>query len=59
MPLLTVDQVAERLGSGYDTVRRLIESHELKSVNISTKKRKVYRIDEKDLEKFIKRGGVI
>lgn len=57
MKLLTVFEVSEMLGTAYSTVRELILSGQLKAVNVSSKTRKVWRIDEEELKAFIKKGG--
>lgn len=49
--LLTVEEVAERLSVGIETVRRWIRSKELEAVDLGG--RAGYRISESALERFI------
>lgn len=50
--LLTVEEVAERLSVGIETVRRWIRSKELEAVDLGG--RAGYRISESALERFIR-----
>jgi len=48
--MLTLNEVAKRLGLHYNTIYSYVRSGELKAIKF----KKVYRIEEKELEKFIK-----
>jgi len=48
--MLTLSEVAKRLSLHYNTIYSYVRSGELKSIQF----KKVYRIEEKELEKFIK-----
>ena len=50
--VLTVEEVAERLNVGIETVRRWIRSKELEAIDLGG--RAGYRITESALEKFIR-----
>ncbi|HLW01576.1 MAG TPA: helix-turn-helix domain-containing protein [Ktedonobacterales bacterium] len=50
-PLLTVEEVAQRLNLHVESVRRYIRSKELKAVKFGN--RGGYRITEEDLQAFI------
>ena len=50
--LLTVEEVAERLGVNQDTVRRWIRNQELEAIDLGG--RAGYRVTESALEKFIR-----
>jgi len=52
MVLLTVEQVAERLGTSVRFVRRLIAEHRITYIKVG----KFVRIAASDLEEFINRG---
>ena len=48
--MLSLKEVAEKLGMHYNTIYNYVRSGELKAVKF----KKVYRIEEEELEKFIK-----
>ena len=52
MDLLTIDQAAERLGTGARFVRRLIAEHRIAYFKVG----KFVRIASSDLDDFIDRG---
>lgn len=58
MGLLTVEQVAERLNVGPFAVRRRIRAGELPAVNIGTKERPRWRVDEATLNQWLKDRGL-
>lgn len=47
--LLSVEEVAERLGVTPDTIRHYIRTHQLTAIRIGNK----YRIKESDLKRFL------
>lgn len=53
--MLTLNEVASRLNMHYNTIYKYIKSGELKAVRF----KRVYRIEEKDLQKFIKDRRVV
>ncbi|MBA7574519.1 DNA-binding protein [Candidatus Atribacteria bacterium 1244-E10-H5-B2] len=48
--MLTLNEVAKRLNLHYNTIYSYVRSGELKAVKF----KKVYRIEEEELQKFIK-----
>lgn len=48
--MLSLKEVAERLGMHYNTIYNYVRSGELKAIKF----KKVYRVEEQELEKFIK-----
>lgn len=48
--MLSLKEVASRLGMHYNTIYNYVRSGELKAVKF----KKVYRIEEEELQKFIK-----
>jgi len=48
--LLSLKEVAERLGMHYNTIYNYVKSGELKAIKF----KKVYRIEEEELQRFIK-----
>lgn len=52
MKLLTIKEISKQLRLSERTIYRLIEAGKLKAIKFS---RKATRIDEKDLNKFIKK----
>lgn len=48
--MLSLKEVAKRFGLHYNTIYHYVRSGELKAVKF----KKVYRIEEQELEKFIK-----
>lgn len=58
--MLTVTEVAEKLGASANTVRNLIESGSLPAINISPANgQKTYRIRQDDLESFLKKRNTV
>ncbi|RXG64695.1 DNA-binding protein [Candidatus Atribacteria bacterium 1244-E10-H5-B2] len=55
MQMLNLKEVASRLNMHYNTIYKYIRSGELKAVRF----KRVYRIEEKDLQKFIKDRRVV
>ncbi|HUS51074.1 MAG TPA: helix-turn-helix domain-containing protein [Candidatus Paceibacterota bacterium] len=53
--MLNLNEVASRLNMHYNTIYKYIKSGELKAVKF----KRVYRIEEKELQKFIKDRQVI
>jgi len=53
--MLNLNEVASRLNMHYNTIYKYIKSGELKAVRF----KRVYRIEEKDLQKFIKDRRVV
>jgi len=49
--MLTLYEVAEKLKLHYNTIYKYIRSGELKAIKLD----RVYRVEEKELEKFIKK----
>jgi len=48
--VLSLKEVAEKLGMHYNTIYKYVRAGELKAIKF----KKVYRIEEQELEKFIK-----
>ena len=48
--MLSLQEVAEKLGMHYNTIYKYVRAGELKAIKF----KKVYRIEEQELEKFIK-----
>jgi len=48
--MLSLEEVAKKLGLHYNTIYNYVRSGELKAIKF----KKVYRIEEQELEKFIK-----
>lgn len=51
--MLTLSDVATRLGISADSVRRLIDAGRLEAVNVSAGQRKRWRVDPAALERFV------
>ena len=56
--MMRVDAVAKELDTSVQTIYKLLESGELKGVNIGTRKRRDWRVSELELARFVERGGV-
>lgn len=48
--MLSLKEVADRLGMHYNTIYNYVRSGELKAIKF----KKVYRVEEQELEKFIR-----
>ena len=55
---LRVSDVAKRLGVSSKTVRRYIANEELEAVDVGAGKNRVYRIERRELDRFITRRTV-
>lgn len=52
-PLLTPEQVAERLQIPVARVRQMCRSHELPAIKLGESRRSIWRIDPADLDRWI------
>ena len=56
-PLLTLDEVAQRLSTSTATVRRLVAARKIRSVDIGTgEERGNQRVRREELERFVRDG---
>lgn len=52
---LTIKEVADKLNVSKMTIYRVIKAGDLKAIDIGTGARRVYRVSQKELNKFIEK----